>query len=104
MNKGINFAYQELETTIVGQINRSGLPLFAVRDLLFRIMSQVETQYTAQVSTERKDYFDSIRAEKEAGKPNVEPEHDTAQVATALPEGVEETAKNDAAATQDEHR
>ena len=54
MTKGINYAYQELENIIVRQINAAGLPLFAVRDLLNRLLLQVDKQMTEQVETEKK--------------------------------------------------
>lgn len=66
MNKGINYAYQELETAIVNQINRSGLPTFAVRDMLNRLLLQVDKQMAEQVEAEKKAYFDGLKKEQAA--------------------------------------
>lgn len=66
MTKGINYAYQELENIIVRQINSAGLPLFAVRDLLNRLLLQVDKQMTEQVETEKKAYFEGLKAEQAA--------------------------------------
>lgn len=66
MTKGINYAYQELENTIVNRINSAGLPLFAVRDLLNRLLLQVDKQMTEQVETEKKAYFEGLKAEQAA--------------------------------------
>lgn len=65
MTKGINYAYQELENTLVNRINSAGLPLFAVRDLLNRILLQVDKQMTDQVEAEKKAYFDGLKREQE---------------------------------------
>ena len=65
MTKGINYAYQELENIIVRQINSAGLPLFAVRDLLNRLLLQVDKQMTEQVESENKAYFDGLKREQE---------------------------------------
>lgn len=65
MTKGINYAYQELENIIVRQINSAGLPLFAVRDLLNRILLQVDKQMADQVEAEKKAYFDGLKKEQE---------------------------------------
>lgn len=66
MTKGINYAYQELENTIVNRINSAGLPLFAVRDLLNRILLQVDKQMAEQVEAEKKAYFEGLKAEQAA--------------------------------------
>ena len=66
MTKGINYAYQELENILVRQINSAGLPLFAVRDLLNRLLLQVDKQMTEQVETEKKAYFEGLKAEQAA--------------------------------------
>lgn len=69
MTKGINYAYQELEDTIVSMINSAGLPLFAVRDLLNRLLLQVDKQMAEQVQAEKKAYFDGLKKEQaEAAK------------------------------------
>lgn len=65
MTKGINYAYQELENTLVNRINSAGLPLFAVRDLLNRILLQVDNQMAEQVEAEKKAYFDGLKREQE---------------------------------------
>lgn len=82
MTKGINYAYQELENIIVRQINSAGLPLFAVRDLLNRLLLQVDNQMTEQVETEKKAYFEGLEAEKKAAQ-SAEPEAATAEAAPA---------------------
>ena len=64
MTKGINYAYQELETAIVNQINKSGLPIFAVRDMLNRLLLQVDKQTPDRIEMEKKAYFDGLEAEK----------------------------------------
>lgn len=64
MTKGINYAYQELETTIVSRINSAGLPLFAVRDMLNRLLTQVDKQMADQVEAEKKAYFDGLKQEQ----------------------------------------
>lgn len=78
MTKGINYAYQELENTLVNRINSSGLPLFAVRDLLNRLLLQVDKQMTEQVEMEKKAYFEGFEAEKKAAQ-SAEPEAATAE-------------------------
>lgn len=80
MNKGINYAYQELETAIVNQINKSGLPIFAVRDMLNRLLLQVDKQTADQIEMEKKAYFDGLEAEKKAAQ-SAEPEAATAETA-----------------------
>lgn len=80
MTKGINYAYQELENTLVNRINSAGLPLFAVRDLLNRILLQVDKQTADQIEMEKKAYFDGLEAEKKAAQP-AEPEAATAETA-----------------------
>ena len=82
MNKGINYAYQELETAIVNQINKSGLPIFAVRDMLNRLLLQVDKQTADQIEMEKKAYFDGLEAEKKSAQ-SAEPEAATAEAAPA---------------------
>lgn len=86
MTKGINYAYQELENIIVRQINSAGLPLFAVRDLLNRLLLQVDKQMTDRIEMEKKAYFDGLKAEKKAAQ-SAEPEATTAET---VPTGKEE--------------
>ena len=66
MTKGINYAYQELENIIVNQINKSGLPIFAVRDMLNRLLLQVDKQTADRIEMEKKAYFDGLEAEKKS--------------------------------------
>ena len=82
MTKGINYAYQELENIIVRQINSAGLPLFAVRDLLNRLLLQVDKQTADQIEMEKKAYFEGLEAEKKAAQ-SAEPEAATAETAPA---------------------
>lgn len=63
MKKGINYAYQELEDSIVQLINQSGLPLFGVRDMINRILLQVDKDYRAQQARERCEYEQALKEE-----------------------------------------
>ena len=68
MEKGINLIYNDLETTIVGAMNRSGLPIFVQRDLLSRLLVQADNLMTKAVKQERETYLAGLRAEQEAAK------------------------------------
>lgn len=95
MTKGINYAYQELETAIVNQINKSGLPIFAVRDMLNRLLLQVDKQMTEQVEAEKKAYFDGLKREQEekAKAAQVSADQDVA-AASAKTDSPKKEAKN----------
>lgn len=84
MTKGINYAYQELENIIVRQINAAGLPLFAVRDLLNRLLLQVDKQMTEQVETEKKVYFEGLKAEQAAAAKKATESADNATSANSV--------------------
>ena len=95
MTKGINYAYQEVENTLVNRINSAGLPLFAVRDLLNRILLQVDKQMTDQVEAEKKAYFDGLKREQEekAKAAQVSADQDVA-AASAKTDSPKKEAKN----------
>ena len=89
MTKGINYAYQELENALVNRINSAGLPLFAVRDLLNRILLQVDKQMAEQVEAEKKAYFDGLKQEQaekaEAAQTSADQAASAASAKTATP-------------------
>lgn len=86
MTKGINYAYQELENAIISRINSAGLPLFAIRDMLNRILLQVDKQMAEQVAAEKKAYLDELKAEQDA----------KAKAAQAAADEAESAAKKEA--------
>ena len=97
MTKGINYAYQELETAIVNQINKSGLPIFAVRDMLNRLLLQVDKQTADRIEMEKKAYFEGLKAEQAAAAKKAT---ESASVAVSAPTATAESTAASASDTQ----
>lgn len=77
MEKGINLIYNDLETTIVGAMNRSGLPICCIKDILQGLYLEARQKYAYQVQVERQ----ARKAAESAAAQPAEPEAATAETA-----------------------
>lgn len=64
VNKGINFAINELEIKIANDINYSQLPLSVVRLILGNILEKIKNAEKVEVQKESQAFLNSVQKSK----------------------------------------